>query len=87
MEVEEVERTKSKKNKLKFGQEQKKIDDITKLINKIDLNIQPKKPRKYYYYKRWIWMNFPIICMAHEKNTFSEFITYCYQDNKSYLTY
>lgn len=41
----------------------------------------------YYYYKRWIWMNFPIICLYNEKNEFSDIIYYCYHDSNSYLTY
>ena len=53
----------------------------------IDLTIEPTKPKMYYYYKRWIWMNFPIICLSKEKNEFSDIIYYCYHNSNSSLTF
>ena len=74
-----LQKTKNKKKK--------ELDFITKKIRNIDLTIKNKKEKKYYYYKRWIWMNFPIICMSKQKFNFSEIITFCYSEEKFFLDF
>lgn len=77
----------NQQNLLIISNKKKDLDPITKKIQNIDLNIKPLKEKKYYYYKRWIWMNFPVICMSKQKYNFSEIITYCYSEIKSYLDF
>lgn len=53
-----------------------------KIGREIDLTIKPHNQKKYYYYKRWLWMMFPWACLSH-KNEFiySNFMKICYSDN------
>lgn len=63
------------------------VDEYTQMIMGIDLTIEPAANKLFYYYKRWVWMNFPLICLSKEKTNFSELMVYCYSDNKSSLDY
>ncbi len=49
--------------------------------------MKEKRPKTFYYYKRWLWMNFPIICLSNEKYSFSEIITICYSESQSLLNF
>lgn len=66
---------------------QTEIDEYTKMIQNIDLTIEKSRPKMFYYYKRWIWMNFPLICLSKEKTSFSDLISYCYSENRVSLTF
>ena len=61
------------------------VDNYTKVIMEIDLSIEKSHPKMFYYYKRWIWMNYPWICLSNERVDFSYLISFCYSDDKSYL--
>ena len=64
---------------------EKNISQI--LIDDIDLTIEPERPPSFYYYKRWIWMIFPWVCMSvNKKQTFSDLISKCYSSNIRYLS-
>lgn len=63
------------------------VDEYTKIIMNIDLTIEPQGNKLFYYYKRWLWMNFPLICLSKEKTNFSDLMAYCYSDSKSSLDY
>ena len=63
------------------------VDEYTKMIQNIDLTIEKSLPKMFYYYKRWIWMNFPLICLSKEKTTFSDLISYCYSENRISLNF
>ena len=51
------------------------------------LNVEVPKPHKpktyerdttYYYYKRWVWLAFPVACMDYKKSkNFSETMKRC----------
>lgn len=62
--------------------------DLTqKRIEEIDLTIEPARKPSFYYYKRWLWMMFPWVCMSvNKKQTFSELINKCYSSNIRYLS-
>ena len=70
---------------LLFCNEDAQIDAYTKMILDIDLSIEGEQPRKFYYYKRWVWMNFPWICLSDEQVPYSQLIGFCYSDNNSLL--
>lgn len=55
-------------------------------IDLLDLEIKPEKEPSYYYYKRWIWIMFPWVCMSisNELN-FSEVISKCYSSATKYM--
>lgn len=55
-------------------------------IDHIDLEIKPEKDPSFYYYKRWIWIMFPWVCMSisNELN-FSEVISKCYSSATKYM--
>lgn len=61
------------------------VDSYTKMILDIDLSIEQSQPKMFYYYKRWIWMNYPWICLSKERIDFSALIAFCYSDDKSFL--
>lgn len=63
------------------------VDEYTQMIMGIDLTIEPATNKLFYYYKRWVWMNFPLICLSKEKTSFSDLMAYCYSDSKSSLDY
>jgi hypothetical protein len=57
------------------------------VIDNIDLTIEPETPPKFYYYRRWLWMIFPWVCMSvQKKQTYSELINKCYSSNIRYLS-
>jgi hypothetical protein len=57
------------------------------VIDNIDLTIEPETPPKFYYYRRWLWMIFPWVCMSvQKKQTYSELIHKCYSSNIRYLS-
>lgn len=57
------------------------------IIDQIDLTIEPERPVSFYYYKRWLWMIFPWVCMSVDKvQTFSDLINKCYSSNIRYLS-
>jgi len=68
-----------------LNEQEEAIDNYTKMILDIDLSIEKPQSKLYYYYKRWLWMNFPWICMSKEKIEFSRLIAFCYSDDKSFL--
>ena len=51
-------------------------DDHLKIIHQIKLNLSSDHPSSQYYYKRWIWMNFPWICQHKPGKSFQEFISF-----------
>lgn len=61
------------------------VDPFTKQILEIDLAIAPTEESGFYYYKRWIWMNFPIIALADLPQGFSEAIRDCYSRGSNFL--
>lgn len=61
------------------------VDNYTKMILDIDLSIEKSQPKMFYYYKRWIWMNYPWITLSKERIDFSHLIAFCYSDDKSFL--
>ena len=63
------------------------VDEYTQMIMGIDLTIEPPANKHFYYYKRWVWMNFPLICLSKEKTNFSDLMAYCYSESKSSLDY
>ena len=69
------------------NEKNKNDGEITKMINNIDLTIEKKKEPIYYYYKRWVWMNFPLICLSKEKIDFSILMNYCYSGSSEYLSF
>lgn len=44
-----------------------------------------EKPPSYYYYKRWVWMQFPWGCGSFQNN-YSDFITTKYAHPTEYMT-
>ena len=57
------------------------------MIEDIDLAIEPERQPTFYYYKRWIWMIFPWICLSVNKNSnYSDLISKCYSSNIGYLS-
>ena len=57
------------------------------VIDNIDLTIEPETPPKFYYYRRWLWMIFPWVCMSvKKKQTYSDLINKCYSSNIRYLS-
>ena len=78
-------------NKLEINQFQtsktNNKDMAQQIIDDIDLTIEPERKGSFYYYKRWIWMIFPWVCMSvNKKQTFSELISKCYSSNIRYLS-
>ena len=60
-------------------------DVSQQIIDDIDQTIEPERQGSFYYYKRWIWMIFPWVCMSvSKKQTFSELIAKCYSSNIRY---
>jgi hypothetical protein len=60
-------------------------DQMQRRIEEIDLTIEPTRKPSFYYYKRWLWMMFPWVCMSVNKlQTFSELINKCYSSNIRY---
>lgn len=57
------------------------------MIDQLDLRIDSVTSKKYYYYKRWVWMNFPLFCLSSQKYSFSNLMSYCYQEEKNYLDF
>jgi hypothetical protein len=56
------------------------------MMDDIDLQIRPEKDPSFYYYKRWIWIIFPWICMSvKEELNFSEVIARCYSSATKYM--
>lgn len=49
----------------------------------------PQPPKdvetQFYYYRRWIWMQFPYACESHIRN-FSKTMKFCYQSPTEYMT-
>ena len=70
---------------MRMGNVESEVDAATKLILEIDLSIEKPQPRLYYYYKRWLWMNFPWICLSKERLDFSTLIAFCFSDDRSSL--
>ena len=56
------------------------------MMDEIDLEIKPEKQPSFYYYKRWIWIIFPWICMTvKEELDFSKVISRCYSSATKYM--
>lgn len=56
------------------------------MMDDIDLQIKPEKDPSFYYYKRWVWIIFPWICMSvKEELNFSEVIARCYSSATKYM--
>jgi len=68
--------------------DKKEVKDLTQLMmEEIDLTIEPERQATFYYYKRWIWMIFPWICLSvNKQQTFSDLISKCYSSNIRYLS-
>lgn len=51
------------------------------LGNDLNLAINPKKERSFYYYKRWIWLIFPWACISADNGyKYSNVIKKCYSN-------
>jgi hypothetical protein len=62
-------------------------DSTQLMMEDIDLTIEAERSRTFYYYKRWVWMIFPWICLSvNKQQTFSELIAKCYSSNIRYLS-
>lgn len=62
-------------------------DQLSKAINDIDLNLEPKITPSFYYYKRWLWIAFPWICLQPDRRyNYSTLIRECYSSNLKYLS-
>lgn len=67
--------------------DQNEQDVLAKAIHEIDLNLEPKIEPSFYYYKRWIWIAFPWICLQQDKRyNYSTLINECYSSNLKYLS-
>jgi hypothetical protein len=56
------------------------------MMDDIDLEIKPENEPSFYYYKRWIWIIFPWICMTvKEEQNFSKVISRCYSSATKYM--
>lgn len=56
------------------------------IMDEIDLEIKPEKDPSFYYYKRWIWIIFPWICMTvKDELDFSKVIARCYSSATKYM--
>lgn len=47
-----------------------------KVIHQIKLNMTTDQRSSLYYYKRWIWMNFPWICQHGGRKSFGQLVDY-----------
>lgn len=62
-------------------------DQLSKAIHEIDLNLEPKITASFYYYKRWLWIAFPWICLQSDRRyNYSTLIKECYSSNLKYLS-
>lgn len=63
------------------------IDPIIKAMKEVDLTLEPEITPSYYYYKRWLWITFPWICLQPDRRyNFSALIRECYSSNMKYLS-
>lgn len=56
------------------GRKTNSDNDHLKPIHQIKLNLTVDLPSRLYYYKRWVWMNFPWICLYKSTKSYSRFI-------------
>lgn len=62
-------------------------DNLAKAIHEIDLNLEPNITPSFYYYKRWLWIAFPWLCLQPDKRyNYSNLIYECYSSNLKYLS-
>lgn len=62
-------------------------DMLAKAIHEIDLNLEPSITPSFYYYKRWLWIAFPWLCLQPDKQyNYSNLIYECYSSNLKYLS-
>ena len=62
-------------------------DPIMKLLKEVDLNLETSITPSFYYYKRWLWICFPWICLqSDQRYNFSSLIRECYDSNIKYLS-
>jgi hypothetical protein len=69
-------------------EEEKEIPGHKEFLNKaenINLAITPHKNKKFYFYKRWLWLIFPWACLSPERGyKYSDVIKKCYTgENRS----
>lgn len=57
------------------------------MIEDLDLRIEPQTQKSYYYYKRWMWMNFPLVCLSSQRYSYSDLINYCYQEDQNFMNF
>lgn len=73
-----------------MGRDEDELDNLDQLgrqIREIDLNIHEIPPPSYYYYKRWLWMTFPWVCLQTDQRfSFSSLISKCYSSTIRYLS-
>lgn len=63
------------------------VDTLAKAIHEIDLNLEPKITPSFYYYKRWLWIAFPWLCLQPDKRyNYSALIYECYSSSLKYLS-
>ncbi len=63
------------------------IDPIIKAMKEVDLTLEPDIKPSYYYYKRWLWITFPWICLQPDRRyNFSALIRECYSSNMKYIS-
>jgi len=58
------------------GRRSRKDDEHLKVIHQIKLNMGVEGVSRLYYYKRWVWMNFPWICQHGAKKSFGQLVDF-----------
>lgn len=53
-----------------------KANEHLRVIHQIKLNMGTESKSSLYYYKRWIWMNFPWICQHGANKSFGQLIDF-----------
>lgn len=82
----------SSKKQIQFVQdnsdsEDEYLDPVMQAMREVDLNLEHQITPSFYYYKRWLWISFPWICLhADQRFNFSSLITECYSSNIKYLS-
>lgn len=62
-------------------------DQTSKVLNSINLKFSSLKDPTFYYYKRWLWIVFPWVCMKADKQyNYSKIIGSCFSSNIGYLS-
>jgi predicted SnoaL-like aldol condensation-catalyzing enzyme len=66
---------------------EEELDPVMQAMKEVDLNLEQPITPSFYYYKRWLWISFPWICLhADHRFNFSSLIRECYSSNIKYLS-